>query len=953
MGLFNKAKPETKITHAQNSELAPVLYPRKKFIRVLVFNSWQGNLVLALQKIENEYSLTWRVAESENWSKASVTSREAGESMLSEFRRNPQSLIEKNFISGVTSYYAWGIKTFGFENVDFENLPDGYTGDYLFSLGRDLEEKIEAGWLPTTHSERKLMLNFFALSPLRVGYFGPFKYILKNLSDRLDNLHAKYSAETVQSVVGTLGIGYGRIEGYMSRGIFSPGVPDESWTLDEIASIASEAGRPYPKKKTAQFLMRKGMRLLNDSVELQKKVSRTRFIVGVLRAADFSHESRMREEEEYLENQQLVSSILYGESGLATRDRESRKMILGPRKERHSLGIAKTWLETLTPEELDMYKVWLEGFEGRHRSLALYALNLCEVRDELVFPWNTTTIGTLLSSESKIARDAITKALLENPSLFRSMPQAANLELLSAGESKLAQLLLADIEAGGPYAGYGPLASQWVLRHFNDEFTPFQFQIAEVLLRSNWQSIPNSLYDWGGSNGIPIRDLLFIKLAKKTKLAPVESWIGKALLGYYDMPQQFAFYGVQEHPKYPEGLLDVMDVRDPAFLLYLANQIATSLRHTDITKTNEILGIFFGSKKRGAVELVWAIIQNKLIADNKIIAFLEEMNKIDPSGNAFLKGMSSAISKSDRTAVFRYLSSLSDESKDTFWRRNGEEVKALLMAWREFPDFIWKNLDIIPERVLSRLKKYDGLDIKILKVITPASISKLTPIQVDYFVELINKNPTIGSNSSLLRAMLLAPSAQINLWAAKYVKTADKYSLYWLIMLESNLPVSQSAAEKYLDSLMGHREFVSRILMALDSNNAGARRIAIKVLGKVKSEAELSKIVQALLENPNADIWKVVSNNLDIIDDAEKYKEFTKNVFMSKRKARAVKEEIKSDLQEFIEDISEVIEEKTLVRMVLGNNQRDREWALRQIAVSGLSSEDVKVESAWGRDTNV
>ena len=141
--------------------------------------------------------------------------------------------------------------------------------------------------------------------------------------------------------------------------------------------------------------------------------------------------------------------------------------------------------------------------------------------------------------------------------------------------------------------------------------------------------------------------------------------------------------------------------------------------------------------------------------------------------------------------------------------------------------------------------------------------------------------------------------------------------------------------------------------MALDSNNEGARKLALSVLSKVKVPSILTTIVDGLVENRNTDTWRVVSKNLEYISDVDKYKEFTSQVFLSRRKARRVKEEIKVDIEELIENISEAVEKDTLIRMAHSSVAADRDWALKQIALTGIEIEGVVIEQAWRGDLHV
>jgi hypothetical protein len=172
-------------------------------------------------------------------------------------------------------------------------------------------------------------------------------------------------------------------------------------------------------------------------------------------------------------------------------------------------------------------------------------------------------------------------------------------------------------------------------------------------------------------------------------------------------------------------------------------------------------------------------------------------------------------------------------------------------------------------------------------------------------------------------------------------------------MLESNLPVSQQSAFRYLETQVESKDFSAKLLMALDSNNVGARKLALSVLSSIKSPATLRKVVDGLVENRNTDTWGVVSKNLELISDTDKYKEFTSHVFLSRRKGRKVKEEIKFDIEELIEDISEAIEKDTLIRMAHSSVARDRDWALKQIALSNVQIEGVTVENTWKGNLNV
>jgi hypothetical protein len=141
--------------------------------------------------------------------------------------------------------------------------------------------------------------------------------------------------------------------------------------------------------------------------------------------------------------------------------------------------------------------------------------------------------------------------------------------------------------------------------------------------------------------------------------------------------------------------------------------------------------------------------------------------------------------------------------------------------------------------------------------------------------------------------------------------------------------------------------------MALDSNNQQARTLAIRVLRSVKTPDRLQQILRALVENRNSDTWSIVSSNLQKLDDPAKLKEFTRQVFLSRRKSRNVKEKIKTNVDSLIDNIESAVEQDVLLRMAFSSVAQDREWALKQIAQHQSDIAGVLVETSWKSGLNV
>lgn len=939
MALFRRSKAPVDASSLNDKE-----FQRLVVREALVFTSWgEGSLFIHVEKGGKQFVKAYV---NSSWYSIDVTSRAAGTAMMNEIQTDWANAKKSGLLPENTYLYGYGIKPFGFAEVNFKSPPEEYTANFVFSLGRELDEKLRNGWFPKSNSELNLLFNYLVLAPIRVGYFGQYKFILKAVTNAFPQYLKSMKPDYASHVAAAIGFGYGHLEGFISHANRSPQFSLD-WNLDELRHLPELDGFHYPRLKTIQYLLRKGWRFLNYLESEADPLIATRFKTHVLRGADTAHQETDLPEERFLEYQQLTTRIIYSESDLAVRDRESRKVELGSRYDRHNLVVAKRFISGLTPDELLAYKNWMAGLVGKNSAVTHYALALSQAIPGSEFNWTADIVKTLFNSESEIARKAVRNAIDADPSLLRSIPPAALVEFLDTLDSKLLDKVLNEIQSSS--WSYTAAINLWVSGHLDRKLDESELKIATAFLICAWNSIYNG--SWG--EGVLNRYTLFFQVAQQSKLQPFTQW--KSKIGFYLRDANFllGFYGLGAHPQFSRGLLDVLDIRNQEMLDFFVEPIVSIMQWGSNETAIRILSAFNDSKKAGASDLLWKILGGQMIAPDKQEAFLEHLNTVDPSGTGYLRGISSAIFLQDRKALLRYLISLSAESKDSFWRRNKTEMQTLLMNWKDFPSFLWNNLERIPNRTVEKFRKYDGLNEKVLKQVTPSSIARMSQAQVEYFVFMVSENPAICSNVSLLRAMLIAPSASINERAAAYVKSENKHAAHWLLMLESNLPISQQAALRYLETQVEAKDFSTKLLMALDSNNRGARKLALSVLTKVKTPSVLSRVVDGLIENRNVDTWKVVSKNLELISEVEKYKEFTSQVFLTRRKGRGVKEEIKFDIEDLIEDISEAVEKDTLIRMAHSSVASDRDWALKQIALTGVEIEGVTVERAWKGDLNV
>jgi hypothetical protein len=328
------------------------------------------------------------------------------------------------------------------------------------------------------------------------------------------------------------------------------------------------------------------------------------------------------------------------------------------------------------------------------------------------------------------------------------------------------------------------------------------------------------------------------------------------------------------------------------------------------------------------------------------------LNRSGPTGNSVLKVLAKVVKDNQTKTLLEILEVLGEESFDPFWRKNAKEVEQILGNSQSLAKNYWEGAETLSLAVRERIEKYPDFGPKVIAAAV-GSISRMNSFQEQLLAKVAKVQPGVFEIPGLLKAMLIAPSLEVHSLATEYVKKSGLLASYWLLMLESNLPVPHAAALSYLESQIGMQDFVDSLLMALDSNNQQARTSAIKTLASVKDAGSLKKILTALVENKNSDTWSIVSENLKQLDDPAKFQEFTKQMFLSRRTARNVKEKVKLELDSFIGDIESAVEKDTLIRMAFSSVTKDREWALKQIALNQLDISGVSVEYTWNSGSNV
>ena len=948
-----------------NDSDSSLSFPTRSVRQVVIFSQkTNGKKHPAISKIvvvhleTQEGNELWMMLKGE-WTVYKAESREFANTVMGNLVGGPENLVSAGLLTAVDSgrYLS---SAFGFGGEFYE----AKVSDSLF-IAISLTDKLAQGWVPSEIEDLEEIYDFFSDVPLFVGFFAPFKQVLKRLTEIFQENQHEMSIEFRSRFAGALGRGYSVVDARLADGEKRPS-EKYSRPILAISSLPVLEGFRWPRMATLQYLSRKGLRLLKFLESQPHPIVAARFRANFLAGPQLnsSFEARLTNgdldlEDHSLTYQQLLTHILFGHLGLVKKDREARKVTLGPRGERHSLQLGSRFLESLDDGSREVYATWInEGsyYYSKHAPIARHALAISKVIPSAEFVWNRETAALIANSDSEELQREALKAHIENPqwpSIFNAESFGRALEWLD--EEYVDSFFGLEFESNNGTSYYqfqyfqtrrekATLISNWAWSRATTKLSKNEVFIALRILKSN-----NS---WLES----VRASLLFQLVKQGELVSSQaeiSWPPFFSRGANN--ELLEFFGIDSSIKYPSGVLDAVNLKDEGWIDFFSGMLANHLANLQSYDKEGMLAIlsrFSASSKPGALTLLKRLVHDPKLQVSRV-EILNLLHTAEPTGQAVLDFLERELENPIADQLLDALVLTGDDSFSTFWRRNAKEVEQILSRNNNFPRFFWTHLDALPILVRESILAFSGFGLKVLESIQPSSIGKMNSSQEELLIKLTKKHSQILSNDAKLRAMLVASSLRVNQLATDHVKTSSLFPSHWLVMLESNLPYPQAAALAYLESQVGDSKFADTLLMALDSNNQQARTLAIRVLRSVKTPDKLQQIFRALVENRNSDTWSIVSSNLQQLDDPAKLKEFTRQVFLSRRKSRNVKEKIKTNVDSLIDNIENAVEQDVLLRMAFSSVAKDREWALKRIAQHQSEIAGVSVETSWKSGINV
>lgn len=894
-----------------------------------------------------------------------------------------------------------GVWRYGFVPIDLDsrfNLDEWSdevdVSDIIFSIGVEIDERLQSGWIPSSKANWDWIAYYFQSSPLQAGFFGSYKFILKKLTEIVENGKDGLSEELHISACATLGWGFGNIDARASvasdkvtlkdqddRKIFAADdiqcdfifIDNETnvksyprnlpLSMEYVSSLPGFSGMPLPSMETLQYLMRKGFRFVNSLNGKAAVVFKAASLMQSILRQGWNENSKS-------EKQLLTTRFCYEGSDLARLNNSARAVILGSKDDRDNYLPSENIIkyENLLGVYLENFREFLkdEGrpFGSKVNPLSTHYFLQCFIAAKLDIPWNNVLALTVADSSNLVLRNESWNYLKDNPGQFMFLSKDTLQELLSAASFDVLKSLITvarkEIESNGyKYNNLlGPALDVWVSsKTANSEFREREFLVVTELILAEPKRDLNKYYRPGNEFKIDLsmllraihfnqRELEINLLESFLKTHSEFDFFYSFLL--QDLPE---FFGVKQTELFPIGFLDINEILEGRLDKLLSDFFTRKIhKHYDAEARLRVIEEFLNCNKRGSFQLVADTLPGLDVSTR--VKLLESMFKSDASGEFALTYTRDIVSKDQEGKLMEIIGVLAHQDFEFFWRRSGERFLKTLYGWVGFKSFLWTKIDEIPSSFLEEVfKDYDFAE-EFLAYPSTKEIVRMTPKQTDVLTRVIKGSRQLRMEERTIFGLVKAPSAELNQAGIDYIKTHQLMGEFWLYLLESNLPVCVKEGGSYLRDKKADKNYLEMLLSALDSDNETAREIALELVHEIKDVEKLARVLESLLENRNIDTWPTVYKNLGLIKDLERVPEFSNTVFLTLRQARREKEEMKSLVDQLETDITKIIGDSTLLYMTRSSVARDREWALKKVALGEFSHKDLKVEHAWS-DKNV
>lgn len=806
----------------------------------------------------------------------------------------------------------------------------------LLGMGYHLEDRFSD--LEISEDDWVALRRYLTFVPLTSGFFSSFKWLVK----RLEEIYfTKQLEKDSQRIISALAVAFARVEARRQFALASNSqLPDPVKFQIDVGSFKL---MNEDRRATFKYLQRRGMHLhdflmKNDSQN--EAIFRLTFIMHV----DNLHV--IEGKQDTLKRQWILAKLLYSETGQFSRAPSSRSISIPNASVRQNSGVVIDIADFNSSIAQDFFK----HTKCTNPDVLNAVWNTLKSQG-MSFTWTADSFYSALQVNNSDIRAEAILAMKVNPQLLRKLTVFSIKEISKETDSTLIESFSKSLELISQ-AEFNNLVDNWLLRIDFNEFQGLAALFAlEIMaspkfeksirnIRSNYFKVGTYLLQWKFAKILQL-------ISANSNYQPIETW--KRLLSSPTSRQFFPW--VKENwernqepatgnlwgapPAHPPR--EITDLLVP----YIENIGSLTLHWQK------------GWLEKGSEDSAYFVLKVLVRSGNRetFASALDAISKSQNAENLILLTLNVLRSSQKLDWFSDCLESLSDPKFDKTWREYGSEIKTEILDDPISRRHLWENFETFSRPTISRLIGFPDFGKQVLSVLKRNDFLTLTEKQGDFLFTILERDASAVQELNLWPALIACPVQSINRWACRTVGNLGFTGKYWLDLAESGLPYPMEQAKQYLLSkeIEGSSELLEKLLVLLDSDLDIVRKMGLEILKSSELRVDRNSLVNALAEHTENDVWQYVTENIDALTNGEANKQFNNEVFLARRKSRRTKNIL---IKKHLENVEDFPDEELLLRLSLGSNLRDREFALKMLALRESSSE-AKVETTWQGDSNV
>jgi hypothetical protein len=232
-------------------------------------------------------------------------------------------------------------------------------------------------------------------------------------------------------------------------------------------------------------------------------------------------------------------------------------------------------------------------------------------------------------------------------------------------------------------------------------------------------------------------------------------------------------------------------------------------------------------------------------------------------------------------------------------------------------------------------------------------IKTIRATQASYLTQALRLAPSrLYQERGFAVACATCPHPEVQQLAIARLESRRLVETVFVPLAESGMPAAVSAAERYMSSIKDRSALTKAVIMVCDSGSSTTRAIGLRFIKHHPERLDLNESLLALTEHTSPDVTATVAgfaaSGITIKRDA--LEQFDNRVLRTRRTGRKAKELVKARLEEITQDgvvsigTNQKVDDRriqSLVDMARGSSQRDRDWALQQLARLALDGHPI------------